>query len=388
MAVRDPHHDLADALIVSDAIAFRRIFSRRDPGRSLLFVPHVSMFATESLAYFQEQGTAVGSFGEHAGAIERSRHSLKFLDDSARVPRAMLDQYAKFVDTHHRVFLESHTGILGPLKRLLQPDLGISVLEGNIVGITHLMSLQLGTGDEELATMTLESIGGPGMAVFDRSRALSGYIALVLDRFGAAEVHRVEELQVSPILCANVDAGRFYGSLLRQRTPRALGTAMLLTAALCAANVGLHIVPESAQPNEPLATLFQSKWRLVALFHVASSLRHIVAMREARDWLRDEVHRELVALRRRLEPVLRFKKLRNRMVHYRPHRSVPVSPAPSVRALLQDLANGPIKAVDAQVDQGLQDVSRVLGALHPRVTGTLMTPVLPRRSTSDNAGAP
>lgn len=55
-------------------------------------------------------------------------------------------------DFHHEWHINRHKGLLSPLKRVLQCDLGIFFYDGHVIGSTHTGILNLGYARGDLPT--------------------------------------------------------------------------------------------------------------------------------------------------------------------------------------------------------------------------------------------
>ena len=105
------------------------------------------------------------------------------------------------------------------------------------------------------------------------------------------------------------------------------------------------------------------KWRLVSMFHIASSLRHVTATRQAMDTLRPEVSRALVELRRRVRFVHAFKTIRDALVHYDVDGASGATKEDF--SPLERRANRPLRQLRVETEGALFDVSHVLSELMP-----------------------
>jgi hypothetical protein len=88
-------------------------------------VPLMSMFVVESyqrlISMFPKLRSVLSQ--RHADLLRSSRHRAKLLDDSTQSVDEVVGELAAIMCQHRKQHLEPHTGVLGPIRRLIQPDL-------------------------------------------------------------------------------------------------------------------------------------------------------------------------------------------------------------------------------------------------------------------------
>ena len=164
---------------------------------------------------------ATGSFGTHADELARSRHSLKFLDDTKRGVADVLEFYEQVVNANRRVFDGGCRGPLAPLQQFLQPDLGIFLEDGRLVGTTHLMTAQLGYDGRVLQRLDMESFRAWMSAALCTSiapRALGEYIAAVILAFQQDISPNAREF--APLATVDVKSAAFYAGIVEEASAR------------------------------------------------------------------------------------------------------------------------------------------------------------------------
>lgn len=303
--------DVDLGLFLVDLGVFRRLIVERDGLRALALAPYVAMFVVESFAFLRRRRAASGSLGDHEPAINQCRHTLKFLDDDQRGVAGVLALYERMRDASYQSFVGSHVGLLGPLKRWLQPDVSVFVHDGRAFGTSDAVLVQQLAHRDHVPSAPGGAILGPEL--HDRSVALGEYIGRVATAFNVtADGHDAPALSPS----AGVDAkGRaFYGRLLRLEE-EGVGVAMMLTSLLGSTNFVLYVLPAMAGRRGALDVMFTLKWRLITLFHVYSSLGLLTAG-ASKDVLRLDVRDAIIKLRRSSRHVENLKRLRDGLVHY------------------------------------------------------------------------
>jgi len=131
----DPLSEQASlSLIAADVKLFRDFMldPHLEPLRfiiGLALMPPLSMFVYESAEYIKRQYPTVPTIQEllqpHQELLRRSRLRLKLLDDSYKSFEDILENASQLVAINSSWFLQGHRGVLRPLKRLLQSDLGV-----------------------------------------------------------------------------------------------------------------------------------------------------------------------------------------------------------------------------------------------------------------------
>lgn len=139
--------DVELQLIAKDAIFFRSLGERLindENGGSLIFslVPYLSLFTWESAkyvtaSYLNGSQPLKREFGEQ---IRSSRHRIKLFEK----PDELIALVSWARRYHRELFIEKHTGILAPLVRAVQPDLGIYTYDRDYYGSSLLALVNLG----------------------------------------------------------------------------------------------------------------------------------------------------------------------------------------------------------------------------------------------------
>ena len=161
----EQHAELAKSatqeLIRADARFFRDFALSPDlapiqPVAIFPLLPFLSMFVSESATYMTEEGLiSVEDLRPHSAFLEASRQRAKLLDDKYRSVDAVMRDDRALTATTSRWFDEEHRGVLGPIKRLLQCDLGIYYIDGELLSTTDVAFLNIGLTKQAIATSTL-----------------------------------------------------------------------------------------------------------------------------------------------------------------------------------------------------------------------------------------
>ena len=184
------HSDLAErvvlSLIAADAKQFHDLaldprFEPIRPIAALALMPFLSAFVYESARYIQRTGAAAVRTPHHEEMLLASRMRLKLTEDKYRSSAEVLENAEELAAVNSGWLLEGHRGLLGPLKRLIQPDLGLLFLEGELVCTTHLAFLNLGLTKEALSGSSL-SLDNLGPHLRDTMTDVGEYVGLLLGR--------------------------------------------------------------------------------------------------------------------------------------------------------------------------------------------------------------
>jgi hypothetical protein len=146
----------SQALIAADAKLFRDLAMnpRLEPIRSSAFLallPFLSAFAYESADYISRTDPgATRVLQPHEERLFASRMRVKLTEDKYKVSARVLENVEELIAINSGWFLD-HRGILGPAKRLLQPDVGICFMKDEAIYTTHVVFFGLGLSKDDLA---------------------------------------------------------------------------------------------------------------------------------------------------------------------------------------------------------------------------------------------
>ncbi len=306
------------SLIAADAKLFRDLaldprFESIRPIAALALMPFLSAFVYESARYIQRTDAAVGT--PHEDMLLASRMRVKLTEDKYRSSAEVLEKAEELSAVNSGWFLEGHRGLLGPLKRLIQPDLGLLFMEGEAVCTTHIAFLNLGLTKEALSDASL-SLDNLGPHLRDTMTDVGEYVGLLLGRLGehADAPGGASEAQLEPMQYRDVKSAGFYGSIAGRVAPGRNGVGILLTQMLSQVNTARVLVPRVAGRHEAAAF----KIRFVSLFQTTLGLQKLLEEERDTRFLRSdaiEVVGETLASEQ-VRDVLENRGLRNTLVHY------------------------------------------------------------------------
>jgi hypothetical protein len=358
----------ADARFVRDFVLGPRFEQIRGVA-ILALMPFISAFTYESSEYIKRKDPAmVRTLEPHRDLLRASRLRLKLLDDSRKSFDEVLDNASELAAVSSGWMTEDHRGLLGPLKRLIQPDLGIYFAQEEVFCTTHVAFLNLRLSKEALAASSL-SLANLGPYLRDTSEDFGRYVALLLRKLGmSTEVSdSARGVPMPPIGFRDLKSKRLYGEMARRVAPNRVPVCLLLIALLSQVNTARLLVPTIAEHNEVAAF----KVRFVSLFHAASSLQELLDQDREGPLLHPDTAGQIEAalIPDPVQNVLRNRFLRNNLVHYGVHKSTASqlsAKLPLLFGLVEALAEGrSLSTVANDVELGLNHISEMLGRFLP-----------------------
>jgi hypothetical protein len=136
--------------IICDTQGFATLFYsfREHPNSGMLTIgmmPITSMYVYESHQTLKALIPNIhDKFDAPSELLEQARHRAKLLGDTTQVLDDIGKELSAILGNHHEYFMRPHTGILGSLKRAIQPDLGIFFYEEHAISTTHMLEFGIG----------------------------------------------------------------------------------------------------------------------------------------------------------------------------------------------------------------------------------------------------
>lgn len=359
-------------LILADARFFRDlalVYGASTAGAimSLALMPHLSAFAWDSAEYIKRRVPSAASLlNPYESLLRRSRLRVKLLDDNRQTFLEILQQMERLASLNSRWFMSLHKGVLGPLKRLLQTDLGIYFLNGHVICTTHVAFLNMGLSEEMIVTLSLETLG-PYLR--ETTTAVGRYTRLLFNVLGADNSLLPVDPAKTPVLPSgfrDIKSPRFYDSIAARVALGHHAICILVTSILSLVNSARFFLPIVAEGNDE----FVVKTRFVTLFHAVSSMQQLLDQDCDKQFLLPEAVRQLAEI---LDcEILRFvsehRGLRNTFLHYgiRKRTASRLSADLPLFGLIEALGNGrSFKVLAKDVDLGIARVSDGLRSLLP-----------------------
>ena len=225
---------------------------------SLGVLPPASMYVVESHKALKKLAPDVAApeLEGFANRVRSSRHRAKLLDDTDKNVEQVTIDLAEVAKRQARFFMDPHTGVLGPLKRAIQPDLGLSTYDGHIFATTHATAFSFGH-DYDLS----------GRAV-SLGRALGAYTATMLKMFGLQmPMPAPPSALPGAIEMRDIKSQALYGRGPLGKTPTESAAGMTLLL------VNLNHMRCIMQKLLPVGGLTQFRLKFIVAYHADSNLR-------------------------------------------------------------------------------------------------------------------
>jgi hypothetical protein len=264
--------DVAFRLMANDLVfarRFMRAFMQRS-GEAQVHIPifcmtnYLSLYIHEShraLQSLEPQDAAALAVGNEQ-IIERSRHTVKFFDDTNPQHGGVNGVAAQFADIirEHRAFFLNNTWL--PPARVLETDIAVYRYRGRLISTTHAISFYAGLPPE-----TIGNRAAMGQALKSFGESLGRYVASLTNTAPWQGPSFMDVLDLGKVKNRDRRAARFYGQIFDATLSEEV------TAALTAFQATLNFLDlmVSADPNAASAEAV-FKLKFVTLYHVLSSL--------------------------------------------------------------------------------------------------------------------
>lgn len=249
--------------------------------------PVFAWFANESYQQLTCHlgATAVREFGpelfaEYRDAVIKVRARMKLFDDTRGGLDGLLDAFELAREHTHSWFNKDHHGVLGRLKRRLQPDLGIYWIGARPAVTTHTAVLTMGLTQERLERLDAATMH-EAMREFgsEFSQAIGAYVGQLAAMFEAAGMlvrPEPENLRTVDITFTHSD---HYATRAYEQIQHGFGFAdpQLAVAALFVAtqvNYARSVLPAMLRGDGFLLL----RARLLTAYHATSALQELAGL--------------------------------------------------------------------------------------------------------------
>ena len=366
----------ADAEFVLDLVLNPRLEPIR-PTAVLMMAPFSSAFLYESIRYTkQAHPEALPELRSHQELLRASRMRMKLLDGDPKSLEGVLADADELVAVVKDLFMREHRGILGPLKRRLQEDLGIHFIRNEVVGTLHVALLNTGIPSGALSALSWDTIDAYVRA---SAEAQGSDVVQLLHELGilrdlGIDAYRDKDTSEPPLASPqfrDLRSERFYGAMAQQAAPGRNGIGVVLTSILSQVNTARIIVPTVAGEKG----IAPFKIRFVTLFHATLSLQWLLNKNRGNDLLHERTVRQIKAIVAdgAVRSVRRRHTLRNHLFHYdlegnAKKRIAPllVPDLPLCRLVEAHTSGKSLADLAKEVERGLDSVSEGLTSLLPQ----------------------
>lgn len=265
-------------------------------------LPNAAMYVVESYRALRSMVPEAADLldEEFSKLLGHSRHRAKLLDQPGLTPDSVAAGLTELAERQASYFLELHSGILGWLKRALQPEMGISRYDGHVFSTTDVTGFQLGIGD----------IFSAGPKVRRLGEVVGAYLAAVSGVLGIERPEPTATLLDGSIDMRDLKGDQLYrrGSLGQMPSDLARGATLLL--------VNLNHVRLIFAPLMPAGGLSQHRIKLIVAYHADSALRSFqTALRGGGEHPAIDMLSEVIGTRD-ARWLRKRRSLRNLLVHY------------------------------------------------------------------------
>ena len=281
-------------------------------------IPYLSLFTVETYKYLQsffpKYTNAISR--EHKEIISSSRMRVKLFDDTEKRVEGVFELLEWIIDFNKEWHINSHNGLLAPLKRALQDDLGIFFYDAHVIGSTHVGIFNLGYGKNDLPK--------PSRRLSNVLSASSRSIGVALGEY-LGQIYRLPEFtphNLTSTFSYNLDdkklkykdekAGRFFDMVFNGNNTFDANFSMLIF--LANLNFMQYIFKNIESGTPP--TLFKLKF--ITLYHTLSSMEKLKKYSYPLNLLtvRSKAYFDKILEDVDLELIRKQKNFRNVLVHY------------------------------------------------------------------------
>lgn len=239
-------------------------------------LPYLCRCVVESASRLDTQAPSVAREldPDHAALIRASSMRFSLLDDDRRELGSMLSHIQWITNLHRRWFIDAHTGLLAPLKRALQTDLGLFYYTGHLIFSNQVAFYNAGFGQKEIYE-NLPAMLDQGPALHSLGRDIGlylGKLAQFLSTQGLdQEVHVLDGAVSMSFTTKDIKSVEYYSLFAARFAQDNEAVGACLTLLLSYANFALYVLPKVVRPNSPVFF----KVRVLTAYYVTRSLLRI-----------------------------------------------------------------------------------------------------------------
>jgi hypothetical protein len=249
--------------------------------------------------------------------ITAARMRVKFFDDTHKGVEGTLNLLEWVSEFHEEWHINQHRGILSPIKRYLQDDIGVFFYGGHIIGSTHTGVLNLGYSQGDLPT-TSESISDHiSKLSFSMGEGFGSYISSI---FSLPELAPAESDFRNFTYMVDEGALKYKDdkseALLYKIFNNSASSSINLSLLLFLTQVNFLEYVLSSSITAGNHTLFKAKY--IVLYHLASSLDKLRADAKVSSELssRSTKYIDDIVSDSSLQELISKRQFRNILVHY------------------------------------------------------------------------
>lgn len=358
-------------LIKRDVCLYLEIMSKlsEQKGASILFpglAPYFSLFIVEAHKYLNKNlPNYKNSLSNQINTIiTAARMRVKFFDDTHKGISGTFNLLKWVSDFHEEWHIKRHKGILSPIQRYVQDDIGIFFYESHIINSTHTGILNLGYAQGDLPNTSEGVSAHISKLSFSIGEGFGSYISNIcsLPEFAVTDAdfgNFIYNVKEEKLKYKDDKSDKLLQRIFNKSTSTETNLSLLLF--LTQVNYLQYILTGTVVAEH--YTLFKIKY--ILLYHLASSLRKLRDDNQFASSLtsRSVTYIEDIILDTSLIELISKRQFRNILVHY----GIPaalggiLSPEIEFYGLVEHFFNGdPYSKVLEQVNHQLNRTSQIL----------------------------
>lgn len=329
-------------------------------------LPYESLFTVEAFKYIKsyDPDYARSLLNKHDRVITSSRTRIKFFDDTKKGVDGLEDLIAWIFEVFRELLINKHKGFLAPLKKALQPDLGIFGYKGHIIGTTHAGLLNTGFEKGDLSSTSEEMETTLGTSSFSVAQELGKFLGQLsmwseLPQENEREKYVIYKVENEKLGYIDRKSSNFFLNIFNGPSTVELNFGLLYF--LTTVNYLRFILNDLIEGTQP--TYFKVKF--ICLYHLISSLRKLQRYYYPRNILTgiSKNYFKLLLDDKDLEQIGRQSKFRNLLVHYR-IQNVPtkyINSSVSLYGLVEFFFKGQsLGEINEKLDEQIESISTLL----------------------------
>jgi len=290
-------------------------FSKRDHSGSIIFSysPLISMIVWESYQYLQKNNSQIAnelklSFDKQ---IQYSRHRVKQYTQ----PEEYVKKIKWASSYHHELFIGKHRGILAPLKKFLQCDLGLYTINGKFYSSSILALLNLGFDETTFPSIENFENNQTKNTFFDFGKSIGEYFGSIINMLDLKDIrYEFDENVLKGYKFDSIDkkSEKFFSSIFNNKP------CITINWILFTLYLSLSFTENILLPILPVNSIASLKIKFMTLYHLVDSLKTFQSIYRPQKILTPFSENKLASIfdDKELNSLVKKRKFRNVLVHY------------------------------------------------------------------------
>ncbi|GAX38328.1 hypothetical protein [Nodularia sp. NIES-3585] len=340
-------------------------FIKQQAADVLIFglIPYRSLLTVESYSYIQDRFPINAKhLFKYEKIIRNSRMRIKLFDEKSRQISGMFELINFIFQYHEDWFINVHKGYLSPLKKSLQPDLGIFIYDGHIIGSTHTAILFTGLEKEQLSENLKDREAMLKELLFSVSQEVGKYLRQLStwSEFNPMQSNSFDyNIQDNKLGYMDVKSVKLLPKIFNLSNSKSINSSLFVF--LCTINYVRYIIPNLLLNSPEL--LFKLKF--ITLYHLVSSLKKLQKYYYSKNIFTKQSKEYLTIIFNDsyLRKITSKKHLRNILVHYQIEK-IPehlIVSNLTFKDLIEYFFNGEsFEEIDKKLDEQITRISNIL----------------------------